>query len=200
MRTLIIDNYLSNSPQIEDLYKVISNITVHTVEVKDYSSISIGEDFKYFDCIVLSGSQRKLAEPGVFDAYSSLVEVLKQYPKPIFGICFGHQLIAMAYYEDVAPMNSKIDGYYMVKKLENDEIFAGLGERFLVRESHEEMIKNIPNEFIQIAESPNCPIEAIKHHRQPIYGVQFHPERFDDRHPAGQVILENFFKLVVFYM
>ena len=200
MRTLIIDNYLPNSPQIENLYKIVCGITVHTVEVKDYSSINIGEDFKFYDAIVLSGSQRKLAEPGNFDLYSNLVEVIKMCEKPILGICFGYQLISMAYYEDVTPMEQKIEGYYMIKKSAVDELFDGLGEKFLVYESHEEMVKNIPGDFLGLAESPNCPIEAIKHYMKPLYGVQFHPERFDDKHPAGQIILENFFKIAVFYM
>lgn len=200
MRTLIIDNYLPNSPQIENLYKVISAVTIHTVEIKDHSSISIGEDFKYYDAIVLSGSQRKLAEAGAIDLYSTLIEVVKVCTKPILGICFGHQLIATAFYENVVPMEQRIEGYYMVRKTENDELLDGLGERFLAYESHEEMVKGIPGDFIQLAESPNCFVEAVKHYQRPIYGVQFHPERFDDRHPAGQVVLENFFKVAVYFM
>jgi GMP synthase-like glutamine amidotransferase len=200
MRTLIIDNYMPNSPQMETLYKIISGITVHTVEVKDYSSISIGEDFKYYNAIVLSGSQRKLAEVGNFDLYTNLVEVLKVCEKPILGICFGHQLISMAFYEDVIPLNEKIEGYYMVKKSGQDELFDGLDEKFLVYESHQEMVKNVPGDFIPLAESPNCTVEAIKHHEKMIYGVQFHPERYDDKHPAGQKILENFFKIAVYFL
>ncbi len=200
MRTLIIDNYLPNSSQIEALYNVIKDVTVHTVEVKDYSTISAGEEFKLYDVIVLSGSQRKLAEPGIIDYYLNEIEYLKVTEKPVLGICFGHQLLSMAFGEDVVSMGKKIEGYYMVKRLTDDELFEGLGERFLVRESHEEMVENVPYDFVKIAESPNCPIEAIKHNRLPIYGVQFHPERFDDKHPAGIVILENFFKLATWYI
>ncbi len=200
MRTLIIDNYMPNSPQMEELYKIISGITVHTVEVKDYSSINIGEDWKYYNAIVLSGSQRKLAEVGNFDLYTNLVEVLKVCEKPILGICFGHQLISMAFYEDVVTLNEKIEGYYMVKKTTPDELFDGLDEKFLVYESHQENVTNVPGDFLPLAESPNCPVEAIKHHEKAIYGVQFHPERFDDKHQAGKKILENFFKIAVYFM
>lgn len=200
MRTLIIDNYMPNSPQMEELYKIISGITVHTVEVKDYSSINIGEDWKYYNAIVLSGSQRKLAEVGNFDLYANLVEVLKICEKPILGICFGHQLISMAFYEDVVTLSEKIEGYYMVKKTAQDELFDGLDEKFLVYESHQENVRDVPGDFLPLAESPNCPVEAIKHHEKMIYGVQFHPERFDDKHPAGKKILENFFKIAVYFL
>lgn len=200
MRTLIIDCYLPNSPQIEHLYKVICEITTDVVEIKDASIISMEEDVRLYNAIIISGSQRKLAEPGTFELYSNIAELIKTCGKPILGICFGHQLISMAFYEDVVSMGKKIEGYYMVKKVNHDDLFWGLAEKFLVMESHEEMVANLPYEFIKLAESPNCPIEAMKHRTMPIYGVQFHPERFDDKHPAGSVILENFFKVASFYI
>jgi GMP synthase (glutamine-hydrolysing) len=200
MRTLIIDNYLPNSPQIENLYNVIKDITVHTVEIKDYSSIGVEEDVRLYDAIILSGSQRLLAEPGNFELYGNIVELIKNTAKPMLGICFGHQIIAMAFYEGVVSMGQRIDGYYVVRQTAGDELFEGLGNLFPVFESHEEMVQNVPADFTKLAESSNCPIEVIKHIRLPIYGVQFHPERFDDKHPAGGVILENFFKMAAWYM
>lgn len=200
MRTLIINCYLPNSPQIENLYNVVKDITVHTVEVKDHSTIRMEEDVHLYDAIIISGSQRKLAEIGTFELYTNVAELIKNAQKPILGICFGHQLIAMAYYESVVPMEKRIEGYYIVKKLMNDEIFAGLGDKIVVMQSHEEMVANAPYEFIKLAESLNCPVEVIRHQVQPIYGVQFHPESFDDKHPAGAVILENFFKIATWYI
>lgn len=200
MRTLIIDCYLPNSPQIEHLYKVISDITTDVVEIKDASVIGIQEDVRLYNAIIISGSQRKLAEIGIFELYTNVAELVKICEKPILGICFGHQLIAKAFYEDVVPMEQKIEGYYMVKRVNHDELFEGLGEKILVMESHQEMVANVPYEFIKLAESPNCPIEAIKHRTLPIYGVQFHPERYDDKHPAGGIILENFFRVASWFM
>jgi len=200
MRTLIIDNYLSNSPQTENLYSVIKDITVHTVEVKDYTTIHAGEEFRLYDVIVLSGSQRKLAEPGIFETYRNEVDFMKSTQKPLLGICFGHQLMAMAFGAEVVDMGEKIDGYYMIQRIGDNEIFEGLGERFLVCESHGEMVVDLPFEFELLGNSLNCPIEVMKHGSLPIFGVQFHPERFDEKHPAGKSILENFFKLATWYI
>jgi len=200
MRTLIIDNYLPNSPQIENLYNVIKDITVHTVEVKDYTTIHAGEEFKLHDVIVFSGAQRKLAEPGIFDAYRNEVDFLKSTKKPLLGICFGHQLMAMAFGAEVVNMGEKIDGFYMVQRIGDNEIFEGLDERFLVCESHEEMVADLPFDFELLGNSLNCPIEVMKHNSLPIFGVQFHAERFDAKHPAGKSILENFFKLATWYI
>ncbi|MGQ9701770.1 MAG: glutamine amidotransferase-related protein [bacterium] len=200
MRTLIIDCYLPNSPQIEHLYKVISDITTDIVEIRDFSTIGVQEDVRLYNAIIISGSQRKLAEIGTFELYANVAELIKTCEKPVLGICFGHQLITKAFYEDVVPMGQRIEGFYMIKRVNHDELFEGLGEKMLVMESHEEMAANVPNEFIKLAESPNCPIEAIKHRILPIYGVQFHPERYDDKHPAGAIILENFFRIVSWFI
>lgn len=200
MRTLIIDNYLPNSPQTEQLYNVIKDVTVHTVEVKDYTTIHAGEDFKLHDVIVLSGAQRLLAEPGIIDSYGHEIDFLKGTEKPVLGICFGHQLLAIAYGAEVMSMSKKVEGYYMVQRISDNEIFEGLGERFLVCESHQEMVAEIPFDFELLANSPNCPVEVMRHGMLPVFGVQFHPERFDDEHPAGRSILENFFKLATWYI
>ena len=200
MRTLIIDNYLPNSPQIENLYNVIKDITVHTVEVKEYSTILPGEDFKLYDVIVISGSQHLLVQSGISDAYMHEADLLKAMQKPVLGICFGHQLIAMAFGSEVTDMGSKIDGYYMIERVATNEIFEGLGDKFLVRESHQEMVVEVPLDFTLLARSALCPVEIMKHNILPIYGVQFHPERFDADHPAGRSVLENFFKLATWYI
>jgi GMP synthase-like glutamine amidotransferase len=200
MRTLIIDNYLPNSPQLEKLYEVICNATVHTVEVKESSTISASEDFKYFDVFVLSGSQHKLAESGVLEAYTNEADFLRRTEKPVLGICFGHQLLCMASGEEISTYDEPLEGFYMVHRVAKDELFEGLGERFLVTQSHQEYIKEVPYDFNKLAESPQCPVEMIKHNVLPKYGLQCHPERFDDKHPAGVALLENFFKLASWYI
>lgn len=200
MRTLIIDNYPPNSPQIENLYSVVRTVAVHTVEVREYSSIHAGEEFSLFDAIVLSGSPRMLAEPGLMDEFMQEVEFLRFTDKPLLGICFGHQLMARAFGADVVDMGEAIKGYYMVERRSQDEIFDGLADRFVVCESHREMVAELPFDFSLLAMSPNCPVEAMKHNKLPLYGLQFHPERFDDGHPAGRSILANFFTLASWYM
>ncbi len=199
MRTLIINNYLPNSPQTEQLYSVIKDIIVHTVEVKDYSTIGSGENFELFDIVILSGSQRKLAEPEVFEDYANEVEFLRCTKKPVLGICFGHQLLAMAFGAQIMPIGKMLEGYYVVRRIKEDKLTEGLGEEFLVMESHEEHIDSVPCNFLKLADSPTCPVEIMKHEILPLYGVQFHAERFDDKHPAGGVILENFFRLASLY-
>ncbi len=37
-------------------------------------------------------------------------------------------------------------------------------------------LQNFPKDFICLAESENCKIQAMKHKNKPFYGLQFHPE------------------------
>jgi len=53
----------------------------------------------------------------------------------------------------------------------------------------------MPDEFSLIARSDSCRVQAIAHKRAPVFGVQFHPERYDDAYPDGRIILANFFRL-----
>jgi GMP synthase-like glutamine amidotransferase len=200
MRTLIIDNYIPNSPQIEKLYEVISNVTVHTVEVKEASTMTAREDFKYFDVIVLSGSQHKLAESGIYESYANEADFIRSTEKPLLGICFGHQLLCMANGESIRSYDKPLEGYYMVHRVEDDDIFSNMGERFLMTQSHQEYIEKVPYDYIKLAESPVCPVEMVRHKILPKYGCQCHPERYDDKHPAGIALLENFFKIASWYI
>jgi hypothetical protein len=77
-------------------------------------------------------------------------------------------------------------------------LFAGLDETVVVEQRHFWELKTAPVGFVRLAASDACPIQAIRHGGRPLYGVQFHPERYSERHPDGRIILSNFFRLAGF--
>jgi GMP synthase (glutamine-hydrolysing) len=89
-------------------------------------------------------------------------------------------------------------GAYPVRVSANDPLFAGLGDTVVVEQRHFWELKALPAGFVRLATSDACPIQAIRHERRPLYGVQFHPERYSEHHPAGRRILTNFFRLAGF--
>jgi GMP synthase (glutamine-hydrolysing) len=56
-------------------------------------------------------------------------------------------------------------------------------------------VKDLPADFILTATNDVSPIQAMQHTSLPLFGIQFHPELFDEEHPHGRTILENFLQL-----
>nr|MDQ3816924.1 gamma-glutamyl-gamma-aminobutyrate hydrolase family protein [Acidobacteriota bacterium] len=88
----------------------------------------------------------------------------------------------------------KLRGFYDVET-NGEGIFANLPGRVTVWQSHYEEVKELPREFEITASSETCRIEAMRHRSRPLFTVQFHPELFDEEHPQGKIILENFLNL-----
>lgn len=131
---------------------------------------------------------------------------------PILGICGGHQLVCKALGGTVAPMRRlgkgehdphpgyrpgyfKERGYTMVDVDVDHGLFRGMAPRIEVHESHYCEVKRVPRILEVIGSSPDCRVQAIAHRRRSVYGVQFHPETFDDLHMDGKTVLENFFAI-----
>jgi GMP synthase (glutamine-hydrolysing) len=82
-----------------------------------------------------------------------------------------------------------------IRILRDDPLFAGLGDSAVVEQRHFWELTALPEGFARLAGSEACAIQAMRHATRPLYGVQFHPERYTEAHPDGRVILANFFRL-----
>jgi GMP synthase (glutamine-hydrolysing) len=157
--------------------------------------------------IILSGQSHP------WDQYSpeslaGIFYVIRTAPQPILGVCGGQQQIALAFgapvdlIERVAP-GEGYEGAFRergfsevaVEVATDSPIFAGLPKSIMVWESHCDEVKELPADFVGIATNEVSPIQAMQHASRPLFGVQFHPELFDDDHPHGQQILQNFLNL-----
>jgi GMP synthase (glutamine-hydrolysing) len=162
--------------------------------------------------VLLSGmmTEWESYESGWLDGILGLI---RRWEGPMIGFCGGHQLIARAYGAEVGPMRAlageetearpdfgaglfKEDGFLPVRVVAEDALFAGLPDEIIVREEHYWEVKELPPGFVQLAQSVSCRIQAMRHEHRPIYGAQFHPERYDDAHPHGRQVLVNFLRLV----
>ena len=133
--------------------------------------------------------------------------VIREARQPILGVCGGHQQIALAFgarvdlIERVAPGEGyegafRERGFCQVDLDANgNEMFGGLPNELTVWESHCDEVKELPSDFVRTATNEVSEIQAMQHASLPLYGVQFHPELFDDEHLHGRIILENFLKL-----
>lgn len=180
-------------------------IVVHATEVR-------GEDLDrpQIKAILIGGRSKSL--PRVVD--ERFYRLIRETKIPILGICGGCQLIGRAYGAKVERLRKlrpgeadpnpgyhpgwfKEWGFTSVQVLRPDPLFAGLPDKPILREFHAFQMAAPPKEFDLLATTEECRVQAIKHRDRLVYAVQFHPERYDQQHPHGRVVLENFFRLAL---
>jgi GMP synthase (glutamine-hydrolysing) len=139
------------------------------------------------------------------ESLAGVFALIHEAEQPILGICGGHQQIALSYGSTLGIMNRvapgegyegalKLRGFYDVET-NGESIFAEMPRALSVWQSHYEEVKELPENFELMASSETCRIEAMRHTSRSLFSVQFHPELFDEAHPQGKNILENFLKL-----
>jgi GMP synthase (glutamine-hydrolysing) len=139
------------------------------------------------------------------ESLAGVFEVIKRASQPILGVCGGHQQIALAYGSEVGLMErlEPGEGYAGAKRergffpIENtgEGLFKGLPSIVTVWHSHCDEVKQLPDGFRCTASNETCAIQAMQQKGRRVYGVQFHPELFDEDHPEGRQIVENFLAL-----
>ena len=154
--------------------------------------------------IVLSGQSHPwdLYSP---ESLADLLEVIREAPRPILGVCGGHQQIALAFGAPVGLMERLTpgEGYegarrergFFEVETDGNGLFDDLPRVVNVWHSHCDEVKELPAGFRGTAFNDTCAIQAMQHESKPLFGVQFHPELFDDEHPQGRRIVENFLNL-----
>jgi len=112
---------------------------------------------------------------------------------PIFGICYGEQVLCADLGGDVEPSDHREFGRAEVSVVEASPLFDGVwatGAYRPVWMSHGDRVKALPPGFKVIAHSGGAPYAAIANEERRIYGVQFHPEVVHT--PDGAALLRNF--------
>jgi len=157
--------------------------------------------------IILSGQSHP------WDNYSAeslagIFYVIRTAPQPILGVCGGQQQMALAFGAPVSLIERLApgEGYegafrergfceIVLEPRDDNSIFQGLPDKITVWESHCDEVKELPPEFVRIATNSVSSIQGMQHTSRPLFGLQFHPELFDEEHPHGRAILENFLSL-----
>jgi GMP synthase-like glutamine amidotransferase len=166
-----------------------ANITV--IHYRDVTPRSIA--FINPAAVVLTGYHQDLSiynqeEMRGFSAF------LKSTIVPVLGICGGHQFIGLAFGSKIVEMGFEERGYLRITPRVKDPIYNGLSGSPLVFDWHSLKLDRIPDQFKLLGDNEHC-IQAMRHERKPIYGVQFHPEFTDRAHPDSILMVENFLRL-----
>ena len=137
--------------------------------------------------IILSGSPCSVRDS---DAPDVNFDALKS-KAPILGICFGAQLIAHKYGNEVQPSEVREYGRANLQMVKSEgELLSGVAKGSHVWMSHGDTIKNLNEQFEILANTESIPVAAYKLKNENVFGLQFHPEV---THSAdGKHILYNF--------
>lgn len=134
------------------------------------------------DAVVIGGSGDYSITDGHF-WIPSFIKTLGEIADagfPSFASCFGFQGMVMALGGDVQRDEAAAEvGSFDIELLneaENDPLFQGLPNQFLVQQGHKDRAFKIPGGVTLLARSERCPYQAIRVGDGPVYATQFHPE------------------------
>jgi GMP synthase (glutamine-hydrolysing) len=137
--------------------------------------------------IVLSGGPSSVYEPGSPKLDPAILEL----GIPVFGICYGFQVMAQTLGGTVAQTGGREYGATdMVLKADAHALVAGQPHDQTVWMSHGDQVSQAPAGFTVVASTEATPVAAFANDERRLYGVQWHPEV---KHSAyGQDLLQNF--------
>ncbi len=132
------------------------------------------------DGFIITGSSSSVTERAPWMLRSEdLVRGIVEAGTPLFGICFGHQMVAQALGGRVAknPRGREIGtiDVRVIAHAPRDPILAGVGDRFRANHTHMDSVVELPEGARVIAETDLEPNAAFVIGEN-VKCVQFHPE------------------------
>ena len=167
-------------------WRTLKYLEVETKIVPNTISYSALKE-ENIDGIVLSGGTPRI---GLEESLGNVAELLEKATCPILGICAGHQFMARFFNGEIRQSPAPEFGKVELHIIKDDALFDGVPKTSIVWESHNDEVSVLPSDFVHLAESDNCAIQAMRHTSRPCYGLQFHPE-VEHTH-YGVKIFENF--------
>lgn len=116
-----------------------------------------------------------------------------EFGVPVFGICYGQQLICSLNGGNVLASDHREFGRASINIKQNSPLFANLWEKdknYQVWMSHGDRVESLPIGFEVLATSEGAPFAVIANEEKQVYGVQFHPEVTHT--PDGGRLIGNF--------
>ena len=172
MKILLIDNHTEHKRALHEALKG------YEVEVQKYRpGLKFNTEGK--DLVVLSGGGGEGKE--IYDIhkaghlwYEDELNFVKNYDKPILGVCMGFEIICRAYGSKIEEMAKELKGPTYLKVTRNGRKLLS-HKKIHQYEAHKWRVKKAPKGFKTLVKS-SVGIEVIKHKKKQILATQFHPE------------------------
>ena len=168
-RILVIDNYDSF------VFNLVQYLAQLGAECDVRRNDEVAPDFGVsYDGVLLSPGPGTPEDAGVcVEAVHALAGKV-----PVFGVCLGHQAIAVAYGATVGRAPELLHGKVSQVNHESVGVLAGLPSPFTATRYHSLAVEEstIPPELEVTARTDSGVVMALRHRDLPLEGVQFHPE------------------------
>jgi GMP synthase (glutamine-hydrolysing) len=136
--------------------------------------------------IVLSGGPSSVYEPGA----PQISDELFGAGVPVFGMCYGFQVMAQALGGEVRRTGRSEYGRTPVQVSEAGTLLAEVPTTHRVWMSHGDSVVGAPEGFTVLASTAGSPVAAFEQVDRGFAGVQWHPEVLHTEH--GQTVLAHF--------
>ncbi|HWB65532.1 MAG TPA: aminodeoxychorismate/anthranilate synthase component II [Mycobacteriales bacterium] len=170
-RILVVDNYDSF---VFNLVQYLAQLGAE-VEVRRNDAVAADDPLlDQVDGVLLSPGPGRPEDAGVcVDLVRTVGERL-----PIFGVCLGHQAIAVAYGGSVDRAPELLHGKTSEVSHSGVGVLRGLPDPFIATRYHSlaAMVTDLPPVLEVTARTAGGVIMGLRHRDLPVEGVQFHPE------------------------
>ena len=168
-RILVVDNYDSF---VFNLVQYLAQLGADC-EVRRNDAVTVDEASD-FDGVLLSPG------PGVPEQAGVCVDIVKGLSGqvPIFGVCLGHQAIAVAYGAIVERAPELLHGKTSQVEHQGVGVLAGLPSPFTATRYHSLAVREetLPADIEVTGRTAGGVVMAVRHRELAVEGVQFHPE------------------------
>jgi len=170
-RVLVVDNYDSF---VFNLVHYLAQLGAEVVVRRNDELAAVDPLDLRVDGVLLSPGPGRPEDAGVcVDLVRAVGEQL-----PVFGVCLGHQAIAVAYGGTVERAPELLHGKTSEVHHGGAGVLAGLPDPFTATRYHSLAVveDSIPHELEVTARTAGGVVMALRHRGLPLEGVQFHPE------------------------
>lgn len=179
MPVLVVDNM---SPFTPDILECLGRLDIPYVYRK-FSEVS-DMDVARCDKVMLSGRRKNSKEINAVN--SKITRQCRDGGKPLLGICYGAEIIALTFGGSIRKMPAHVHGTTAVSVSGQNPLTEDK-KCISVYESHGYCVSRLPANFVSLASSNYCEHEMFVSGK--IYGTQFHPEKSGN---DGLRLLQNF--------
>ena len=117
---------------------------------------------------------------------------------PLFGSCWGHQVIARACGGALAhdPARAELGccSIALTEAGRRDDLFGRFPPRFRANAGHHDRVTKLPPGAVELAYNGSQPFQAFRLEGRPVYGTQFHSELSAQRERERLIAYRDYYR------